>query len=276
MNCKNCGHLLNDAEFYCEHCGGKIVLQRITLKTLIVEAATNVFGWDNKYFVTVKSLFAKPGNVLREYIDGTRKKYMHPLSFLLIGLTIGIFVFNIFTEQYISITTQANESQIQWMAETFGGIYEDPAFQEKSRADAKKSQKFVLDYLNILTIINLPLYALISWIVFRKPYNFGEHLVVNSYLQGIGFLFSTVFFCLAIAVHPSLFFLSLVSTFFMYCYAYKQLYQLGWDGLLLKVLIFIAVMIGLTVILGILFFVIGFLGVKFGFMDVSDFVPTKA
>ena len=218
-------------------------------------------------------MFTHPGLLLQEYIDGTRKKYMNPIGFLVIGLTLGIFIFNVFSEQYLAISDRANESQLQWMAENVGGIYESEAFQEKSRADSKKAQVFILRYLNIITLINLPLYALMCWLVFRKPYNFGEHLVINSYLQGIGFLFTTLFFLVAIIIHPALFFFSLLATFSHYCYAYKQLYQLSFAELILKILLFLGLLIGITVVLGILFFLVGFLGAKFGLLDVDTITP---
>ncbi len=273
MNCKNCNHPLNDDAFFCEHCGAKVIKNRITLRSLLSEAITSIFGWDNKYFFTVRTMFARPGILLREYIDGTRKKYMNPIGFLVIGLTIGIFLFNVFSEQYLAISDRANESQMQWMAENIGGIYESEAFQEKSRADSKKAQVFVLRYLNILTLINLPVYAFMCWLVFRKPYNFGEHLVINAYLQGVGFLFTTLFFLVAITIHPMLFFLNLLATFYLYCYAYKQLYQLSLAELILKILLFFGILIGLTLVLGLLFFLGGYLAAKWGLMDVGTMYP---
>jgi len=272
MECKNCAYEIDENEFYCQHCGGKIIRNRISLKLLLSEAAANIFGWDNKYFLTVRGLFVYPGKLLQQYIDGTRKRYMNPISFLLIGLTLGLFFFNIFSEQYLSITEKANESQLEWMAQNLGGIYESDEFQEKSRADSNKMQEFLLRYLNIITLINLPLYALLSWSVFRKRYNFGEHLVVNSYLQGVGFLFSILFFFVAIIVHPSLFFLSLLGTFSLYCHAYKQLYKLSWSELILKILLFIGILIGLSIVLGIAFFVIGYIGARFGLLDFENLI----
>ena len=248
--CKNCNTPLHPNASFCPHCGAKVA-ERITLKSLLKELVENVFGWDNKYFVTIKGLFISPGEVLASYLGGTRKRFMPPIGFLLVGLTLAIFVFNAFKDEYLAISENNSIEQTEWMAEKFGGIYAEESYKKETVERTIKIQEFILKYLNVFTLLLIPLYSLCSRIVFGKRYNYGEHLVINSYLQGLGFLFSVILFLAGIFIHPGLYIVSIVPTFLMYSYAFKQLCQLSFGELFLKIMVFIGVMLGfaLTIII---------------------------
>lgn len=263
MNCKNCTHPINAEANYCEKCGGKIVLSRINVKSLLTQAASNIFGWDNRYFATIRGLLTKPGKTLYAYIDGTRNRYMNPFSFLLIGLTLCVFVFKFYSQDYLAISEEANKQQLVWMADTFGGIYADEAYQKQSLELNSKMQNFILKYFNLVSFLLIPVYTLFTWLIFRKPFNYGEHLVINSYLQGVGFHFTTIFFLLTVFVHPSFFLVASLGTFTLYCISLKQLYKLSWAELILKILLFIGLGILTVIVLGVLLFIGGFLFGKY-------------
>ena len=254
--CKNCQAPLHPDASFCSDCGAKVV-GRITLKGLLNELVENVFGWDNKYFFTVKGLFTNPREVLDTYLSGTRKRYMPPIGFLLVGLTLAIFVYNGFKDQYLEISKDSSIAQTEWMAEKFGGIYAEESYKKDTVQRTTKIQSTILKYLNVFTLLFIPLYSLSTRIVFGKRYNYGEHLVINSYLQGLGFLFSIVLFLVGITIHPSVFIFSILPTFIIYCYVFKQLYQLSFSELLLKLMLFVGVILSFIVLVGIVAIVIG-------------------
>ena len=92
MTCKNCKSSLNHEQLFCGNCAAKVVTERITIKKLLSDLASNVFGWDNKFFFTVRMLILKPEILFKEYIDGTRKKYMNPLSLLTLTAALALGV----------------------------------------------------------------------------------------------------------------------------------------------------------------------------------------
>ena len=51
---------------------------------------------------------------------------------------------------------------------------------------------FILRNFNIITFLFLPFYALLSKLTYTKPHNFGEHIVINSYILGTT-MFLTLF-----------------------------------------------------------------------------------
>jgi len=93
MNCKNCNYSLPETE------------DRLSLKKLLHDFFNQVFGWENNYFRTLKTMIVAPDVVVSDYIDGIRKRHMSPITFLLIGLTIATLVFNMFSEKYIELNT---------------------------------------------------------------------------------------------------------------------------------------------------------------------------
>ena len=98
MNCKNCKSELNPKDNFCSECGAKIIKERITVKSLFSNLLVSL-GWDSNFFITLRFLLSKPQAIIKEYINGTRKKYTNPFTFFAISLAISLFVFNQYSEQ---------------------------------------------------------------------------------------------------------------------------------------------------------------------------------
>ncbi len=99
----------------------------------------------------------------------------------------------------------------------------------------------------------VPFFAFISFLVFRKTYNFWEQLIINMYLQSIVILFNVFLLIISISTNFNLFGIgSIIITFIYYSYVYKKLYDLNWKELLLKIL----KLVGVLTILFILFLVL--------------------
>lgn len=251
MNCKNCQTDLLENFKFCNACGAKVVTQRITAKNLLSDIFQNALGWDNKYFSTIRSLILKPGILLREYLDGTRKKYVNPFTFLVIGMTLAIFTFNFFDERYIESNTNFQSKQIewqsQWMNETLGIPLLSEEVKKEQLESAEKSTRFTLKYFNILVVLTLPLYSLLTFLVYRKPYNYGEHIVINSYIQGVSFISISILFLISLVTHPLVYISNSLLLLIFYTYVYGKLYRLSIGQSLLKVFIFLALLVGMTI-----------------------------
>lgn len=248
MNCKNCKlQIASDIKF-CNDCGAKVVQKRITVYSLFTDAFQNVFGWDNKFFITVKTLIKAPDQIFLEYIDGTRKKYMNPIAFLLIGVGISIFLFNLFTDDFLNISRDMSIRQLDFMAENLKGPFESAEYRKEQLAQSLKIQTYLLKYFNLFTFLSLPMYTFMAFLVYRKPYNYGEHLVINTYIQGLGFLLTSIFFALSILINPLFYYLTIFGLFTYYTYAYGKLYQLNIPESLLKIFKFLGILIGLFII----------------------------
>lgn len=248
MNCKNCGSTLEEGAHFCHECGAKVVTKRITFRAMITDMLRNVIGLDNTYLRTLKAMFVSPQLVLSDYMKGVRKRYFPPFAFFTIGAALALFAFQQFSEDYIAISQGINESQFEVIDQAIEPDKEmNVETVEQQLKDAEEIQRAILRYFNFFSFLLLPIYALMSFIVYRKPYNFGEHLVANAYMQGVTFLFTLIFFLLSLVIDPKLYMFGMVFIMGYYTYAYGKWYQLSVGKSLVKLLLFLLVLIGFFV-----------------------------
>jgi hypothetical protein len=218
----------------------------------------NILGLDNTYLRTLKAMFVSPQLVLSDYMNGVRKRYFPPFGFFTIGAALALFAFQQFTEDYIAISQGINESQFEVIDKAIEPDQEmDVAEVEQQLADAEEIQRAILRYFNFFSFLLLPIYALLGYIVYRKPYNFGEHLVANAYMQGVTFLFTLVFFLLSLVIDPAMYMISMIFVMGYYTYAYGKWYGLSFGKSLLKLLLFILVLIGFFLAIVLVGFIVG-------------------
>lgn len=248
MNCKNCGTHLDDSVNFCPNCGAIVIVKRITFKQIILDMFRNVLGLDNTYLRTLKAMFVNPQLVLSDYMNGVRKRYFPPFGFFAIGAALALFAFQQFTEDYIALSQGINESQFEVIDKAIEPDKEmDVDSVEEQLANAEEIQRTILRYFNFFSFLLLPVYALMGYIVYRKPYNFGEHLVANAYMQGVTFLFTLIFFLLSLVIDPGLYMVSMIFVIGYYTYAYGKWYKLSFGKSLVKLLLFLLVLIGFTI-----------------------------
>ena len=93
--CLNCDTVLTDT--FCAHCGQKSGLEQDHFWHLVWHFIADYFHFDGKFLNTTKAMFLNPGKVTRDYLDGKRKTYLHPIQmyifvsaifFLLLGSII--------------------------------------------------------------------------------------------------------------------------------------------------------------------------------------------
>tara|TARA_R110002049_G_scaffold73909_5_gene190910 strand:- start:7271 stop:8122 length:852 start_codon:yes stop_codon:yes gene_type:complete len=279
MICKNCKEKLeNDAQF-CDNCGAKVIVSRITFKQLVSELVINVFGIDSKFFLTLKKMITSPDEVLREYLTGVRKKYVNPFAFLAIGAGLSLIIFNYFADDFINMqSTLRSEDAIQLRKtanldlssikniskEELQKMEINKKIAQKQLEVSENMMQFMLHYYNLLTFLFLPFYALLSKWTYRKPHNFGEHIVMNSYLYGLTTYFSIIAFIAAMLIHPSIYFYSAIAYILYYLYAFKKLYNLSVGKTALKFFRFIIGLLILGVILLVLIGLVSYILSKFG------------
>ncbi len=256
MNCKNCQNQIKETQKFCSNCGAKIVINRISTRNIFKNFINDFFSLDNKYLVTIKTLILQPKLILKEYLEGTRKKYVAPFAFLAIGTALAMLVFNEFSDNYIEISNVVNEKQFDLIE----GQFETTEKQRIESSElAIKIQNYNLKYFNIFTLLIIPFYALIAFLVYRKPYNYGEHLIITCYAQGLLFLSTILFFILGIVINPTIYYLSIPIAIIYYLYAYGRLYDLTFGKILIKLLKFLGIMLILMLGFGVLVFLVDFM-----------------
>lgn len=175
MNCKNCNKTLNDNQNYCDECGAKVIRNRLTPQVLANQVNEQFLSIDNLFLRTFLSLCIKPGEVIIDYINGTRKKYMNVLQYFAVSLTLAgiqVFLLTTFFKEALVI-----EPELMKDIKSMPGQENNPFFNSSFEGFSQ--------YQSIIYILGVPISAIASWFIYymlgTRCYNFTEHLVLNLY-----------------------------------------------------------------------------------------------
>ncbi|MBL0011020.1 MAG: DUF3667 domain-containing protein [Nitrosomonas sp.] len=82
IECKNCGNMFHG--HYCNNCGQKSAIHRISLKNLLHDFFHATTHLDRGYLHTAKEMFIRPGHTIREYLQGKRVSHPNPILMMII------------------------------------------------------------------------------------------------------------------------------------------------------------------------------------------------
>ncbi|MGW9687064.1 DUF3667 domain-containing protein [Flagellimonas sp. 2504JD1-5] len=253
MNCKNCNASLRSDFGYCPSCGAKIIQNRLTLKNVFQDLSFQVFNLDNTFLKTFRHLFSRPEIVINSYIQGTRKRYMNPISYFAIAITLsGIMFFVLRNVYHVNLTNNS--------------------FSDNQPTN----MEFVFDYQGLLSYLIMPVYALMTWLLFidKKKLNYTEHLVANAYITGQT-SFVQVAVCLLLFgifdIRYDIFnwaFLLLIVVYQFYVLG--KIHKTKFPSTFLRGLAYLILLVIVMLIMGILIVLVSLL---LGHMTIEDFRP---
>ena len=170
--CINCGTDLTGD--FCHSCGQKALVKRISIKTFFEDYLSRLFGMDTNFLRTIKNLTLRPGIVGRTFIEGNRVKYIGPVGYFFLMITLVIILLSVFDINLKDFMGQAGES--------LAGIKENQLkehnLQEwimvKISSNFKTFRFFIIVFL-----------AIWSMMLYRKDkLNLFEHSVNCFYILG--------------------------------------------------------------------------------------------
>ncbi|MCW5519291.1 DUF3667 domain-containing protein [Aureitalea sp. L0-47] len=240
MNCKNCNHQLSETDNYCLDCGAKVIRNRLTMRSLIAHFSEQFLSYDNKFLTTFIAMFTKPQDVIGSYIGGTRKKYVNVISYFAIAVTIsGAFFFFVFKFFPDAMDT----------SQTFAVVEQTPEAIEKAR----EMNRNIFEYQALIFFLSIPILAFMSRLVFlrNKKYNYVEHVVLNLYAYAHLSISVVILYMLTIwfqSVFQALLLIVIPLQIIYYAYVLKRLYSLSLVQIILKTLLFFAILIPMMII----------------------------
>jgi len=256
MNCKNCENPLRTDYSFCSNCGAKIIRNRLTFKNLFYDFTERYFNVDNTFLRTFLHLFIKPQVVIEGYISGIRKKYLNPVSYLGIALTLsGVIVY----------LMRKNAEKLDY-----------DVFDSGMNSDAMAPLfDFTMDFQAILFILYIPIMAIASWLAFEnKGYNFTERQVVFTYTLAHYSLLTIIPSILFLTLAPELygnFTIYFFGILYLYAaYVIQRITKLKGMNFWARILLFFVIFTIFYFLLSILMIV--FLIVS-GQMSLEDFAP---
>jgi len=202
--CKNCGNQVSGN--FCSYCGQSTSTHKLNIHFILHDLQHALFHFEKGILFTAKELLTRPGNTIREFIEGKRVKHIQPLSFVILlatfyGLLYHYFIFSQFKTPLIGPTddiTGASGKIITWITD-----------------------HFAFDCLILIITITL-----VSYVIFKKKqYNLAEHLVLNTFLIGLFLVVSlslfpfAFFFGNAVTLQYSLIQQAILLVLMCWCYA---------------------------------------------------------
>jgi Protein of unknown function (DUF3667) len=152
--CLNCDN--NFEGLFCNLCGQKAATHRFTMHEWLHEIPHSILHVDSGFFLTMKTLFIRPGDAIREFLRGKRKLLFSPFLYVLVLCGIFVVVKSFFVKELKPIDFTDAAKLIETISEQYYKL-------------------FVIASIIPLTIASYLVY-------FKSKYNFAEHLVLNSYL----------------------------------------------------------------------------------------------
>lgn len=193
--CASCGAPL--AGPFCHRCGERrLGPDDLTVRHFVAEGWEAFTDLDNKLARTLRRLVARPGFLTNEYLAGRRTPYVRPLQlfllmnllyFLALSYSGGARTFDTPLRVHMYRLPHSGLAQKMVRAETERTGVSLPEYEIRFDGVGEQLSR-------TLIILNIPLYTLLLWLMYRRSRSYLAHLVAATHLY-------TVLLLLAITVN---------------------------------------------------------------------------
>lgn len=175
---KNCEAEVQDN--ICTHCGEKARMERITFKFIRDEVLYFFTHLKKGFLYTTLSMIVRPGRTVKNFIEGKRKPYQPPVSYILIWIAAYILL-------------------LYWIQKIFG---ENAAIDYKEYFGPSATTQFAFSHPGYIWVILIPIQTLYLWLLVTKKFNyyFITMIAVPNALGTIIFL-QAVFALIVLLIH---------------------------------------------------------------------------
>lgn len=254
-HCLNCGMALYAHQEFCSHCGQKADTRRFTFKQLLRDLLHAFMHAEKGVLRLLKGLALKPGATAAAFVEGKRKTYFNPFTFLALCIAFMVFLNN-WIKPY-NDPPVTNQQVLQRMP--------NQEMKELYVLTVERSaeiQEFGNKYLDLISVLISPYFACIIWLFFRRRKRNAAEITVAYVLF---MAFSNVLSAILIspllnwcrsgaAYYPILFGGILLQTMYI-AWGLKTFFNYRTAGGYLKVLsvLLIAGIVGFIILMGALF-----------------------
>lgn len=215
MECKNCSTPFDGS--FCPNCSQKVLNGRFTIKQILRDLFQMITNLEKGFWYTMKELFIRPDQVIKEYLSGVTIKYYNPFRYYIIIVAVSAL---------LQIWLGVFDLQQATIRETF-----NPNMTEEELQRQLAYMENVKKFLNIIPLIVLPFIAAFFYFVFRKQdWNLAEHLVSTTYIYAqtaiIGIFLMSSFYFFPEYISYSLPASFLISSLY-FAYVYNRLFSMS-------------------------------------------------
>ena len=179
--CKNCRAQSDNK--YCPNCGQKTNISRITLGGLLHDLPHAIFHIDRGILYNLIQLFKRPGPAINEYLEGKRKPFFHPASFLVIALVLNYLVVKITNLHFY------DEGELLTMSPLKAQAIKE--YDEMQWWFLEHTYIYILFAITASTLVLFGIYKFL-----KQTYNFAETATIVLFTIAQGVLIQTfIYFC---------------------------------------------------------------------------------
>lgn len=191
--CTNCLNTFSGN--FCNECGQKLSQGRISFRELMNDFMANFFSLDSPPFRTIKKLTLKPGEMIREFISGKRKKYYKPVQYFILMLAF-----------YLLVRTILGFNPVENQYKILGKNL--PPMEVIQKSPQMKASMFMSNNINMLLFVFVFIFGLFGRMVFRKSnYNYIENITFSFYTTA-QYMFLSTFVIPLTFIAPHFYYLS--------------------------------------------------------------------
>ena len=202
-DCLDCGAPRLGA--FCHRCGQHHLDDRLTLRVIWRGFAERFLKLERGLLATARLAFLDPGRLAREYVGGRRRRYMNPVSFLLVGSAVAVLLMPFYgsVERIAGDTSMPAQSRedieasIDFGVRIAGGDPAELSAEERERMvdeAIERNQTFIPAYIETVrrlysvfsVVLAFALAAFLKLFFSGRPktYTFAETLVLGCFFAG--------------------------------------------------------------------------------------------
>lgn len=259
-NCLNCGAEVQGK--FCQECGQENIETRENFFHLVGHFISDYFHFDSKFFRSLIPLFIRPGFLTKQYWEGKRVYYIHPLRLFFFVTIIFMISTSLFYSRYgeemkrnisfqdpglaevdtVKLNTLSDSAKIFVRGRRDSVLVSD--VRKELKKDARQLRKFSAGFdnafsnLKYVSFLLLPVYALIFKLLYlRRKSFYVDHLVYAMHLQTFAYCLLTIVFALPLLFSMSIELIrqiAVLSVFIYIAISLRYLYSQPWWKTVLK------------------------------------------
>ena len=189
--CLNCGKEFEGK--FCPECGQRADTSRFTIKFIFQNLLLAILSNDGGVWITLKSLFTRPGQMMVDIINGKRKSYFSPFPMLFLTLSLYVVIFTFTGSNKKNFDGLSDDAEVEMIQEQKVESNPDTDIEydldDETSESIEKTLKWCLrfydNHYTIIFILTIPFYIFSARVCFgrknRKKYNRGEYCIPIVY-----------------------------------------------------------------------------------------------
>ena len=159
-HCLNCNTALYPKQDFCPGCGQKADTRRYTFRELIRQFLVTFAVTERGIWLLLKGTAIRPGQTAIEFVEGRRKRYYNPFTFLALVVSLTLL-----TNSWFKYYDEAKLDQ-QTLSKMTDQVYKEKYIESNTRWNKVVSWEY--KYQNTFNLLCCPYFSFFLFLFFKK------------------------------------------------------------------------------------------------------------